>query len=134
MLTVETYLDKSAIHGIGCFTAQDIRKGEVVWKFHDDADLVIPLDKFHRMKDELSAPTFFQIKKYSYKPLGRDFLVLSLDDSRFFNHSETEYNVISVGEDIIVASRDIKKDEEIIDNYLVYNDQAYFKEMWGDDL
>jgi SET domain-containing protein len=35
MLLVKTYLDKSAIHGLGVFAGEVIRKGAKVWRFVD---------------------------------------------------------------------------------------------------
>ena len=41
MLLVRTYLDRSAIHGIGLFAAERIPKGTVLWRLEPSIDLLL---------------------------------------------------------------------------------------------
>jgi SET domain-containing protein len=84
MLLVKTYLDRSAIHGIGLFAAERIPAGTVIWRRSPDIDLLLDVGQLDRLHPAARA----QIEKYTYldQVLGR--LVLCGDDARFFNHSD----------------------------------------------
>jgi len=41
MFTVKTFLEKSAINGMGCIVGEFIPKGTIIWKFQENFDVVI---------------------------------------------------------------------------------------------
>jgi SET domain-containing protein len=120
MLYVKTKLDKSDIHGIGCFADEDISKGTIVWKFVPSFDQEFPRDFIQK----LSTPTRQQVLKYAYVSKSTGNYILCSDDTRFFNHSDDNniQNIALEGEQegIDIANRDIKAGEELTYNYNVF--------------
>lgn len=100
--------------GYGVFATQFIPKGTIVY-IKDDMELVFKLDD-PRRHDPLYRDI---IEKYSYaEPNGN--LVLSWDIAKFVNHC-CNCNTISTGYGFEIAVRDIQKDEEITDEYGLFN-------------
>lgn len=113
-MQVKTYVKSSEIQGVGLFAAEDIPKGTIVWKF-DTMDQVYTADEVEKMSD-LHKEFFFT---YCFMYNGK--YIFCVDNARFFNHSE-DPNCMSEGNSneklgYTVAKRDIKKDEELTDNY-----------------
>ncbi len=113
MLLVKTYLGESPIAGKGLFASEDIKKGTVVWRFHDKLDLALSVEEYNN----LPAVQKEYMDIYSY--LSDDGYILCGDHSKFMNHDD-EPNTIEDGLDCI-ASRDIAKDEEITCNYFHFD-------------
>lgn len=100
--------------GYGVFATAFIPKGTIVY-IKDDLELVFkpddPLRNDPRYKE--------MIEKYSYtEPNGN--MVLSWDIAKFVNHC-CNCNIISTGYGFEIAIRDIQKDEEITDEYGLFN-------------
>jgi uncharacterized protein len=116
MLLVKTSLSPSPIHGSGLFAAEDIAKGTDMWTFQEGFDL----ERTTAEVDALPAVAQEWFKRYGYLDKTLNQWILSFDDARFINHSE-EPNMrpdykrhrCAVG----IASRDIKKGEEITVDY-----------------
>lgn len=116
MLLVKTKVAPSKIHGLGLFADEDITKGTLVWEFNPVIDKMISIQDFQ------SLPNLTQeyIKKYSY--LEKGMYVLCGDNARFTNHSTNpNFDTLSKRPNVITA-RDIKKGEEITENYLTYDE------------
>ncbi|MEK7113453.1 MAG: SET domain-containing protein [Patescibacteria group bacterium] len=119
MLTVKTKLKESGVEGMGLFADEDISKGTVTWRFDKDIDIVFDPEDVEKMPKEKQN----LIKKYAFLSIYSGKYIYSIDDSRFINHSAKNFNVINrtkemKGDELIeVASRDIKKGEEILVNY-----------------
>lgn len=114
MLLVRTKLGPSEIEGIGCFADEFIPEGAAIWRFQEGFDLNIPRDEV----EKLSPSGKYQFLKYSYLTEA-EIYVLCFDDARFFNHSENP-NVIARYDGarwVDVATRDIKKGEELVCDY-----------------
>ena len=114
MLKIKTYIDKSTIPnaGIGCFAAEDIKSGSLIWEFNPFFDRVYTDENLLHMS-ELEQEF---VKIYAFK--WYNIYYLCIDNGRFFNHSDTNYNTIDPsGEYKTYAARDIFKGEEIISNY-----------------
>ena len=113
MFIINTYIAKSDIEGVGVFTAQDVKAGEVISKFEVDFDRLIPTE------DYLNAPPHLKslLDRYAFPhPQKPDFIVYEVDNSRFMNHSETpntDYSDFEAGR----ALRDIRAGEELTCNY-----------------
>ncbi|MGC2046872.1 MAG: SET domain-containing protein, partial [Pseudolabrys sp.] len=109
MLLVKTYLDRSAIHGLGVFAGHTIRKGTKVWRFVDGFDRVYSPTQFAK----LPKPARDYIWNYGYRVDGE--ILLTSDHDHHMNHSDNANTHWRNGH--IVARRTIRKGEEITNNY-----------------
>lgn len=102
----------SAISGLGLFARESIKKDERIWSPTAEMIEKIHVDDLATLSDDSQLDWI----KHSYQ-MG-SFLYKDIDDTRFMNHScrpntANSYNVL-------VAARDIEKDEEITWDYLPY--------------
>jgi SET domain-containing protein len=113
MLLVDTYLDKSAIQGIGVFARSHIAKGTLVWKLDPRFDRRIPVDTYEAQ----IGPVKSYLDRYSY-PDRHDpsFIVFEADDARYMNHDDNPNCDVSSPEETY-ALRDIAPGEELTCNY-----------------
>lgn len=109
MLLVKTYLDKSKIHGLGVFAGEFIRKGARVWCFAEGFDRIYTPVEFAG----LPKPAKDFIRHHGYKVDGE--ILLTADHDHHINHSEDANTVWRAG--FIIARRDIRKGEEITNDY-----------------
>lgn len=120
MLLVKTKIDQSPIHGIGLFADEDIPKGTVVWEFDPLIDKAISPEDIKSLRplarELIDTYAFYDNGKY----------VLCGDHARFTNHSD-DPNLGSTP-DTSFALRDIKKGEEITDNYNSYDQEEVMGE------
>jgi|SRR3989344_4728873 len=123
MLLVKTKIGKSKIHGLGLFADQFIPKGTAIWKFKKGLDLSLTKKAFGRLP-EIAKKT---LKKYGYLTIRPKRWGLDFDDGRFINYSfnpnsRITLKVVDHG-DTIVAVRNIKRGEEITNDYSEYDSQ-----------
>jgi len=114
MLKIKTFIDKSTIPnaGIGCFAAEDIAEGALIWKLDPNLDRIYTDDNLSIMNNLDSE----FVKTYAYR--HNDLYFLCIDNARFFNHSEEFFNTRDPNNEYCTyASRKIFKGEEIISNY-----------------
>jgi uncharacterized protein len=111
MFYVKTDLGKSLIHGIGLFSKRDIKKGERVYKSNPNLDLILSDLQFGRLEDKEKE----RIAHYGYFNKRTKKWHLAHDDIRFCNHSSGG-NLTQV-ENRLIAKRDIKKGEELTQDY-----------------
>jgi len=109
MLLVKTYLDKSPIHGIGVFAAEDIRKGRKIWVFAEGYDRFYSLKQFAKLPRQARA----FLKSYGYRVDGE--VLFTVDNDRHINHSEQPNTYLRDG--YVLARVDIKKGTEITNDY-----------------
>lgn len=116
MLRVRTQLKMSGIHGVGCFTLEDIKQGQVVWEM--DPGLDLELDQEQLKKCAPAVQEFFQIYSYGQLKNGKHTYILCADHARHMNHSDHP-NLIEAGDGNAqnLAARDIKAGEELTCNY-----------------
>lgn len=118
MLKVKTKLSESKIEGagIGLFAAEFIPKGTIIWEYTPEIDRVYTESEFEKytgLEKEF-------LEKYCFKYLGNYYLCV--DNSRFFNHSDTpncysaDFNENSLG--YTKSLVDIQEGEELTDDYL----------------
>ena len=107
MLLVYTKVDRSPVHGVGLFAAQDIPKGTKVWEFNPLVDVTIAPEDL----DKLSAPSRETIERLAYFCDERNAYIVSADGAHYMNHSDDP----SVRDD--VAVRDIAAGEELTEDY-----------------
>ena len=115
MLLVRTKIGPSKIHGYGLFADQNIPKGTIVWKFNPVIDHKIRPEKIGSLLKHV------QDHVYTYAYFDRGNYILCGDFAIFINHSKIS-NLDSRGE-VGVATRSIKKGEEITDNYHHYGEK-----------
>ncbi|MBM3764097.1 MAG: SET domain-containing protein [Acidobacteria bacterium] len=114
MLRVKTELRSSPLHGLGCFSARAIARGEVVWRFDEGLDVVVEASAL----DSLPHTTREFLKVYGYALDGA--IVLCGDHARHMNHS-ADPNVIEIDDGSNVAARDIAAGEELTCNYFEFD-------------
>jgi SET domain-containing protein len=83
MLLIKTKTGPSALHGTGLFAAQDIAKGQTVWRYSDRVDYTIPVKDLRGF----SAAMRKFIDFYGVK--SGQVIYLAGDDSNYMNHSRT---------------------------------------------
>jgi SET domain-containing protein len=122
MLRINTFLDRSPIHGIGLFASQNIKTGTLVWEFNHAVDLAYSPEQWNSLKECLSSESFGNLLQRSYKEEG--FIYICMDNAQFMNHSKTRSNVFHKGTSKrrMYALRDIPAGEELLCNYLSYSD------------
>lgn len=109
MLLVKTYLDKSAIHGLGVFAGQFIRKGTKIWRYVEGFDRAYSPKQFAR----LPKPARDFIKFHGYRVDGE--ILFTVDHDRHMNHSDDANTYLHNG--YAIARRNIAKGTEITNDY-----------------
>lgn len=116
MFTISTAITYFKDKGNGCYTKENIKKGQIVWQFDSRYDLLIPLKTFLN-ENNLRREFLFT---YGYLCLIKEKLniIVCGDNARFMNH---DYNptVITDPDDEFqcIASRDVNNNEELTCNY-----------------
>ncbi len=106
----------SQINCFGLFAKEKILKDELIWSTTNETVKKITISEFHKLseKDQQNwIDHCYQI---------HDYFQMDIDNTRFMNHS-CEPNTLDYPNDdpsMIVASRDIDKDEEVTWNYLPF--------------
>lgn len=114
MMMVETELRSSPIHGIGTFLLEDVKKGDLIWRFDSRIDRVFADAELAGLPPGLR--TFLAVYSTYHEQSG--LWVLCGDNGRHFNHSE-EPNTVSLGvgfgDDI--AATDLPAGTELTTDY-----------------
>ena len=100
--------------GYGVFASEDIAEGTIVY-VKDSLELVISPTDYLIHSQEVKK----MIDKYSYMDQNGDRIV-SWDFAKYVNHC-CNCNTISTGYGFEIAIRDIKKGEQITDEYGIFN-------------
>jgi|SRR5215510_3511232 len=120
MLLVRTTLKPSKIHGFGCFAAERIVRGTVVWVFDERIDLRIASARLSSLPP--NAERFFL--RYGYREMrdGDEIVTLCGDHAKHMNHAD-QPNVIEAGDgrQDNIAARDIEAGEELTCNYYMFD-------------
>lgn len=121
MMMVETEIKPSAIHGLGVFLKEPVKKGGLIWRFDSR------IDRVYTPEEVASLPGHMQryLRTYSTWHAGIGVYVLCGDNGRFFNHSDrpsTVSDAISFGEDR--AIRDLDAGEELTSDYATICDDV----------
>ncbi|MDE1871351.1 MAG: SET domain-containing protein [Candidatus Micrarchaeota archaeon] len=117
MMCVKTKIRQSKIHGIGLFADQNIKKGTIVWRFTPNFDLRFTKKQIKKLPNQVQK----YLEEYVWLSKKSGKYCFSSDNGKYFNHSDSP-NVLSAyykGEEEVItkAIRDIKKGEEITDDY-----------------
>ncbi|MBA2403509.1 MAG: SET domain-containing protein [Bdellovibrionales bacterium] len=126
MLLVKSFLKFSEIHGVGCFAAEDITAGQVVWKFDPVLDVELDADKIDSYPP--AVVSFLQMYAYGQQTETKKTFILCGDHARHMNHSDNP-NLIEAGDGnaFNIAGRDIKSGEELTCDYNSFDTDASFK-------
>ena len=122
MFIVRTSLHSSAIHGIGVFADEPVKKGQIVWQFDPRMDILIPLEEKQKfppaMQDYLSMLTHIE------ESSGRKMMVLCADNAKHVNHLD-DPNLLDTPDGLReYAARDIAAGEELTCNYFISDLEA----------
>jgi SET domain-containing protein len=115
MLLVKTYVDRSAIHGLGVFAAESIRKGTKIWRFVEGFDRAYSPKEFARLPK--AARDF--LKDYGYRVDGE--ILFTVDNDHYINHSDKPNTYLKSG--YAIAARNIRKGEEITNDYREFDSE-----------
>jgi len=119
MLMVETELRASPIHGIGTFLLQDVRAGDLIWRFDSRIDRIFSNAELGTMPERLR--DFLAMYSTFHEESG--LWVLCGDNGRHFNHSG-QPNTVSLGpafgDDI--AATDLSAGTELTTDYFAICD------------
>ena len=113
MMLIRSFVAPSGIEGVGVFAAENIKKGDVIWKLDTKFDRLVDTDQMKEFPPHMQE----FMTRYAY-PLHDQpkTLVLEADNGRFMNHSHSpnsDFKEIVVG----YATRDIAEGEEILCDY-----------------
>ena len=113
MLLVPHFIAPSPIHGLGCFSSANIKKGKRIWEFHPIIDRIIP------QSDLLGLPDHIVQLVQTHAEFVPDAAIfrLAADGAFFMNHSD-DPNLEDFG-DWMIACRDIEIGDEITCDYRV---------------
>ena len=114
MFLIDTYLNKSKIHGVGVFSNENIKKGKQIKE--EKPEFEMEFNKNNLQSMPLALAKLIDTHAYERK-LGSGILVLGLDNEKYLNHSDNP----SV-DDEGVALKDIKIGDEITINYKDFDD------------
>lgn len=130
MTFVKIEIRSSKIHGLGCFAAEPIEKGQLVWKFDEQYDRVLKKE----FVESLPLPAKENLLNYAFVSKITGDYILCSDDSKFTNHSPSP-NVTcfippgSTNNDLeCYATRAICQGEEITNDYREFDAES------GEDL
>lgn len=126
MLLVKSFLKFSEIHGVGCFTAEDIKAGQVVWKMDPVLDIEYTEEQFKTF--EPAVKEFLKMYAYGQQEGSKKTFILCGDHARHMNHSDSP-NLVEAGNGnaLNIALRDIKAGEELTCDYNAFDTDASFK-------
>ncbi|NJN25959.1 MAG: SET domain-containing protein [Cyclobacteriaceae bacterium] len=111
--------------GYGVFATEDIPEGTIVY-VKDSLELVITPSDFRSQTSEMKEV----IEKYSYIDENGN-RIISWDFAKYVNHC-CNCNTMSTGYGFEIAIRDIKKGEEITDEYGLFNLQEEMDLLCGE--
>ena len=127
MLIIATNLQPSAVHGLGVFTAQAVRAGEVISRYLPPFDVQFPA----ALLPALSAAECAYLKNFAYRSRYTGLYILTGDHDRYMNHSATpNVGMNPNGNTENLALRDLAAGEELTCDYRTFD--ADWREKLGE--
>ena len=127
MIHIDYSLDKSEKHGVGLFTNQAIRKGDLIYTASPILDLNITQEQF----DSLEEREKKEILWWGFFDEPNQMWHVDFDVSKFINHAVASEATVTQddthNEAYLVATRDINKGEELTQNYLEFESEEDLK-------
>jgi len=118
MLLVETKINKSNQHGLGCFATKLIKVGTKIWEFDPRIDFRYSEDDLKNYPDSFAKIVRFY--GFTEKNEGIKYYILCGDHARHINHSDDPNLSPNIKENCDYAKRDIFPGEELTANYYEY--------------
>lgn len=118
MMHIKYKLDKSPVHGIGLYTDEDIKEGQLVYSASPRLDVNLSDEEYKKLsKNEQD-----EIMYWGFWDKDNNVWHVDFDNSKFINHSykPTVTQDIDHGDAYLIATRDLKKGEELTQNYLEF--------------
>lgn len=118
MIHVAYKLKTSDLHGVGLFSNEDIKKGQLVYTASPLLDLNITQEQF----DSLEQKEKEEVLWWGFFDQPSKMWHVDFDVTKFINHS-SDATVMQDGnhdEAYLIATRDIQPDEELTQNYLEF--------------
>lgn len=123
MLLVKTKIAPSSIHGIGLFADEAIIRGTPIWEFKEPFDTLWSQEYVYSLPDVAKV----HVLKYCAR-LHNGLYLMTGDNDRFFNHSDTPNCSTDSEATKTVALTDIWPGDELTENYFSYcNDKSEVK-------
>ena len=116
MLLIKTKLSTSTIHGFGVVADELVKKGTEIWRFQPGFDLEKSPEEVAALPEH--AREWFNT--YGYLDHHIEMCVLSFDNARFINHSDTPNMAADYTKErhgVGVAQLDIEPGVELTVNY-----------------
>ena len=130
MILVPTRVAASGIHGNGLFADACVAEGTPFYQFLPGFDQALSPDAWSAMPE----PVRGFVRHFTYYDRASHRMILSGDDARFMNHSETpntgvpEEALSGTGERVITrALRDIAAGEELTCDYRAFDGDVAWK-------
>lgn len=127
MIHIDYNLDKSDKHGVGLFADQDINKGDLIYTASPILDVNITQAQF----DSLSEREKKEILWWGFFDEPSQMWHVDFDVSKFINHADASHATVTQDKNhddaYLVATRDIKKGEELTQNYLEFESEEDLK-------
>ena len=112
MFHIKTTIKNSPLHGIGLFADENIFKGQKIYTENPNLDIFLSNEEFSKLPENEKTT----IQHYGYFDIQKNKWHLNFDDMRFCNHSK-DGNITLIDKIVIIAKKDIKKGEELTQNY-----------------
>ena len=92
MLLIDTYLDKSKIHGVGVFAKENAKKGEKIKEVRPEFEMEFDQNNLPRMP--LALANFIETHSFQ-KELGSNILIMGIDNETqtWITNEESKANV-----------------------------------------
>ncbi len=119
MLLVKHFVARSAIHNLGLFAGEPIKRGRSVWRFEPDYDVEIPAEMLADLEVALREVVIDCAEYFANRGIYR----LGNDADIFMNHSDRP-SLLDLG-DIMIARRDIAVGEELTCDYRTVHVAGY---------
>lgn len=132
MVLFDYRIDKSELNGLGVFTNENIKEGDVLFKASPALDIELTKEQFG-MLEEVEKRDFIH---YGYLDKRTSTYKLDFDTAlRFLNYAKdgNVYQDKEHMETYLIAKRDIKKDEEITFDYLEVMDVSWFDDGFNNE-
>ena len=110
-MLISHYVAASPIHGLGCFSSENVKKGHRIWEFHPIIDRVITEFELSLLPDHIVKLVQTHAEFVAKESVFR----LAADGAFFMNHSDSP-NFEDFG-DYAIAQNDIAIGDEITCDY-----------------
>lgn len=123
MLLIDHYVGTSKIHGLGVFSAQDVKKGELIWQFNDVIDREIEEERLL----DLPLHVVAKIHRHAWHRPERNCFWLAADGDYFMNHSD--FPTLHCSDSALFAAQDFTIGDELTCDYRVVKVLDYDPEI-----